>query len=320
MIKVLKFVQGAIAKEDNIPALTHFHIHNKIIRGFNGVLQLSSPIDIDITVCPNANQFIKAISTCEEAISLQLNDKGKLIVQSKKFKCFVDCVDQQNFPEIIPDGDIIKLDSSFIDAVKTIEPFIIDNVTRPWASGILLKDASIFATDNISIVESWVKSQFPFPINLPHMAVKELIRVNENPIYLKVNDRQATFKYKDDKILTTSLRADTWPDLSKIFNQTNNVQPPVKGFFESIDRLLPFINARHEVHFFGDRMTTSRNWDKEGTVIELPGLPQKGCYNLKSLRRLKNIAKKIDLSCYPKSCMFFGDNIRGVILSIHYHD
>jgi len=321
MLEELKFVLGAVAKESHIPALTHFHIEDGVIRGFNGTLQLSTPIAINLNISPNAKQFVTAIQTCKEPISLTLNDNGKLVVTSKNFKCFVDCVPKQDFPKIEPDGEVVALNESFLPALKIVEKFVVDNNERNvWAQGVLLKEGSLFATDNLSMAQYWIDCNFPFDINIPHPAVKELIRINEQPTLLKVNDRNATFKYEDGKYLTTCLRVDTWPNISKILNKESNQVAMPENFFETLERILPFTNHRDNVYFFGDKMTTSQHYDKEGTVIDLPGLPQKGCYNTKSLLLLKGIADTIDFSNYPNANLFYGKNVRGGIIGLTYHD
>jgi len=321
MLKELKFVQGAIAKEDHFPALTHFHIKNRTVTGFNGNLLLSTPIDINIDVCPNAKQFVKAIATCEDTITLQLNEKGKLIVSSKKFKCFVDCVQHQQLPERQLDGELVELNETFLPALKTIEKFIIpNNESHTWASGVLIRDGCLFATDNISLIQYWINCQASFDISIPYMAVKELLRINEQPIFVKIGERHATFKFKDDKYLTTSLRNDVWPDLGKILDKPCTQYPIPDNFFDVLQKILSFVNHRNEIYFFGDKITTSKDHDKEGTIIELPGAPEKGCYNAKSLMLLKDIAKTIDLTNYPSACLFHGDNVRGAIIGMPYHD
>lgn len=73
ILPALKFVQGAVAKKDFAPSLTHFRIKNREVRGFNGTLGISSPINIDLDICPKAAQFIKAIGACQHTISLHVS-------------------------------------------------------------------------------------------------------------------------------------------------------------------------------------------------------------------------------------------------------
>lgn len=74
MLTALKFCQGSIAKKDFLPALTHFRIEKGTVRGFNGMIALSSPINCDIDCTPEAIPLIKAIQNCKEAITLYMTD------------------------------------------------------------------------------------------------------------------------------------------------------------------------------------------------------------------------------------------------------
>lgn len=50
MLKDLKFVQGAVAKKDLLPAMTHFRIENGHVRSFNGQMAISSPVAFDLSL------------------------------------------------------------------------------------------------------------------------------------------------------------------------------------------------------------------------------------------------------------------------------
>ena len=110
MLKALKFVQGAVAKKDFVPALTHFRIRNRTVTGFNGSLAICSPIPCDLDISPNATQFTKALAACTDTISLYVNAKGRLVVQSGNFQTFVDCDEPANFPDLTPRGQTTILD------------------------------------------------------------------------------------------------------------------------------------------------------------------------------------------------------------------
>ena len=76
MLTSLKFVQGAVAKKDFLPALTHFVIENGTVRGYNGMLALCSPIPFDIACKPKAESLVKAIANCNETVTLSLTQRG----------------------------------------------------------------------------------------------------------------------------------------------------------------------------------------------------------------------------------------------------
>lgn len=88
MLKELKFVQGAVAKKDLLPAMTHFAIEGGHVRSYNGTLALSSPIPFDIDCKPKAGPLVQAIANCNDTVTLSMTPAGKLRIQSGKFWAF----------------------------------------------------------------------------------------------------------------------------------------------------------------------------------------------------------------------------------------
>ena len=87
-------------------------------------------------------------------------------------------------------------------------------------------------------------------------------------------------------------------------------------FFEVIDKLIPFADDLNRVFFFGDCIGTSKDKEHMGTLQYMANVPDTGCFNIKQMFLLRNIVKTIDLSAYPKPCLFYGDSVRGVIVGI----
>ena len=167
MLETLNFVKGAVARKDFVPALVHFKIENGFIKGFDGKLSLCSPIDLDLNVSPQAVPFIKAITTCREAVSMHLTDTGRLAIKSGSFKAYIDCIDDAEYPDVAPEGKKVELDGEFIPALKMLNPFIAEDASRPWARGILFFDDVAFATNNIVLMEFKLDYKFPLPVNIP---------------------------------------------------------------------------------------------------------------------------------------------------------
>ena len=93
MLKELKFVQGAVAKKDYLPALTHFVIDKGMVRGYNGSIALCSPVPFNISCKPRADKMVQAIRNCNETIALAMTPAGKLSIKSGSFKAFVECIE-----------------------------------------------------------------------------------------------------------------------------------------------------------------------------------------------------------------------------------
>lgn len=314
MLDSLRFVQGAVAKKDFVPALTHFRIHGGTIRGFNGMLGLCCPIDLDLDCSPKALQFVKAVQTCKDTIQLHMTPAGRLSVKSGKFKALVDCI-QDSFPEVSPEGQELQLDGGLLKVLKLLAPFIADDASRPWARGILLRGQSAFATNNIVLIERWLGYTFPVEINIPKSAVTELIRIGEEPESLQVTENSVTFHFAGKRWLRTQTYSTQWPDLSRILDRPAAPQPIPDGLWDAAVDLLPFVDELGRLFLAPGQVTTGHG-DGAGAAIDVPGIQAEGCFNAQQVILLKGVAKTLDLGGYPGPCAFFGDQIRGALIGM----
>lgn len=315
MLAELKFVQGAVAKKDFLPALTHFVIEAGTVRGYNGTLALCSPIPFDIACKPKAEPLVRAIGNCESTVQLTMTPAGRLSIKSGKFKAFVDCVEGDT-PHVMPEGDAVVIDGvAMLKAIKTVAPFIGDDASRPWSNGVLLKGQSAFATNNITLVEYWTGADVPFPINIPRAAIKEMLRINEAPEGVQVAPNAITFHYTGGRWLRTQLFATDWPDLARVLDKASNPVELDERLFEAVKVVKPFTDKMGRILFKGGRIATHDD-DSEGAAFEIEGFDHSGVYQMDMLNLLQGTAQRIDWSTYPAPCMFFGDRLRGAIIGM----
>ena len=317
MLKELKFVQGAVASKDYVPALNHFRIENGRVEGYNGDLALSTPIDLDIRAMPKGTAFVKAIERLPEGaeVVLNLTKTGKLTVKAGAFKVHVDCWPDDDAPRSVPAGEIFDMPGGILPVLKRLAPVMGIDASRPWAMGILFDGQSAFATNNIVVVEHWLPVVFPTPINLPAMAVKEMIRIGQEPIAMQPEERAITFHYEGGAWLRTSLVSTDWPDLSRILNNECDAQPVPAYFFDALSRLDAFVEKHGRLYFREGVVATSTD-EGVGASMELPGFNAEGAYHLSQMRLLEPLATSIDFSRFPLPALFFGDNVRGAIVGM----
>lgn len=315
MLDSLRFVQGAVAKKDFVPALTHFRIANGLVYGYNGAIGLCCPIDLQLDVTPKALPFVKAIQTCKDTIALSMTPSGKLSIKSGKFKAQIECTTNE-YPQLTPEGEMVELQPGFIDALQRLEPYIAEDASRPWARGILFRGQSAFATNNIVLVEYWVGTQTPVEINIPHAAVNEILRIGEDPTHVQMTDTSATFHFTGNRWLRTQLYDLGWPDLGRHLDKPSNPIELPADFFEQLDTLKPFVDVLGRVYLSNGGITTTATGDEAGASAEVDGLVADACFNHMHLYSLKNLAEKIDLSQYPAACPFIGERLRGCIIGI----
>lgn len=317
MLKSLKFVQGSIAKKDFLPALTHFVIEMGKVRGFNGVIALCSPIPFDIACRPKADTLIKSIAACDETIQLSLTAAGRLAVKAGKLRTYIDCV-QETTVHPLPEGRFVQFDGAvLLEGLKAVEPFIGNDASRKWANGVLVKDGSLFATNNVMLVQYWVGNLFDTVVNLPAVAVKEMLRINEPPAYAQLAEGSITFHYEGERWLRTQLyETETWPDLNLVLGRPSIQTPIEEELFLAIETVKPFVGKLGTIIFNEQGITTTTE-ENEGASYDVPGLAGvTGRYNIVHLELLKGAAKTIDWNGYPGPCMFQNDRLRGAIIGV----
>lgn len=324
MIKELKFVMGAVAKKEFLPAMSHFSIDvdkgGGFVCSYNGALALGSPIAFEIPCKPKAIDMVKAIGSCKETITMTMTPAGRLSIKSGKFKALVDCV-QEETPHVQPEGHRVDFDGAeVLNALKVLEPFIGNDASRQWSNGVLLRGSSAFATNNVTLVEYWMGCTFPVVINLPRAAVTEMLRINEAPLYAQMNDNSISFHYNDRRWLRTQVLEVTWPDMSKIFDQniSENAIPIPEQLFEGLSTIKPFCDKMGRVYLRDGKISTVTK-EAEGLKhgdYELDNFPFEGCYQITMLELLEGVAQTVDFTTFPKPCIFYGERLRGAIIGM----
>lgn len=315
MIDALKFVQGAVAKKDFVPVLTHVHIKDGMIQTYNGSLMLCSPIDLSLDCSPRATPFIKAIQTCKDTIQMSITPTGRLSIKSKGFRTLIEC-SSEPFPAIELEGERLPLPGAgLLPALKALEPLIAEDASRPWARGILLNGKTASATNNIIVAQLWLDFAFPRIINIPHSAVNELLRIKREPVEMIVTENTVTFIYDDERWLRTQLYATKWPDINGFFKArvNPNAEDIPDGFFEALEDIAPFTDDVDRVHIATGKVGTDESFSTSSEVEALTG---KGCYNISQILLLKGIATKFNFDAWPEPAIFYGDKMRGSLVGM----
>lgn len=316
-LEALKFVQGAVARKDYVPAMTHFVIRDSTVRAFNGTMALSSPIDSDMVCAPKAGPLVRAIASCNDVVTLDLTKANRLRVQSGRFKAFIDCLEVSDLPVQVPTGEPVEVEGqALLDAFKVLAPFVGNDATRPWTNGILLAGDSAYATNNICLLQYWLGVQVPFTVNVPELAIKEVVRIGEPPTGVQLDEHSITFHYADGRWIKSQLYSLAWPEMvPKLLNAECSPVAVPEGFFEGLDLLKGFLGNSRHVYFQDGELRTDPA-EGLGAQYAVDGLHHEGVYLLPMLQLLQGVADKIDFTLYPRPAMFHGGRVRGAITGL----
>lgn len=313
LLDSLKFVKGGVARKDLAPVLNHFSIKDGVICGSNGNITLSSPIALSLDCQPKAQPFTKAIEICESMDSvptLSVTKGGKLTVAAGKFRVHIDCWPEE-WPMGEPEGQEIPVEPAMMEAFKVLAPLIGEDASRPWARGILLRQGSAYATNNVVIGQYWVNCILPFDMNIPEECIRELLRVKGSaPTRIRATDRSVAFIYEDGRYVHSQLLSTQWPNVGPVLDRPCEPRGIPVSFFASLGSLVPYVDAAKRIFFTGTGLSTHLG-EGEGATIsfdETDSIPYKGAYNIELLRCLDGLVAQVDWSLYPAPALFFGPN------------
>lgn len=247
---------------------------------------------------------------------MHVTPKGKLAVIYGNLKVFIPCTDEP-FPTNAPEGERMIAPTGFVDALRLLAPFVSKDNHHTWATGILFKGLSLFATSNIVVVQKFVGGkEVKDAVIIPIPAVKEILRIKEEPEEILTSKNSATFLYSGGRWLKTQLITGDWPCmdgfLDGLDNAANTQAIEDATFFSALKELIPFTDSSSRVFLHPSRISTTAEKD-EGAIIEVSVTGGQGIYNARALLSIEKIAEEIDLSKYPKPAFFKGNSLRGAI-------
>jgi DNA polymerase III sliding clamp (beta) subunit (PCNA family) len=318
MLDVLQFVKGAVSKKDLVSPLTHFRIQGGRITGYNGKMSISAPIDLDIDCCPKAEQLIKAIEACTDRVQLHMTPQDRLCVRSHKFKALVDTVGVEQFPLVEPGGTFVE-SPWLLTACEKLLPFVGQDASRAWACGVVFDGQSAYATNNVIFAEFWIGHQFPYRVNIPGYAVRELVRIGEEVRCMQICRNSATFFFEGDRWLTCQLINEEWPSTEGLFKRIKAAaacQPIDEDFWATIEAMEPFTDDYDRMYLMDGNMQTGPIEDTAHAVFELSTPLYKGVYNRKMMALLKDVAGRMDYDAYPDPVTWYGQGMRGMIVGL----
>lgn len=316
MLDALRFVKGAVARKDLVPAMTHFRIEAGHVRSYDGSLAISSPVALDFDCTPQADKMVKAIEGCDGPITIAETGAGRLSIRSGKFRALVNTV-QGEVPHPKPEGERFEFDgAAVLEAFKVVEPFIGNDASRPFTNGVLLADGSAYATNNTCLVQYWIGAAFPLRVNVPGKAIRHVLAAGEAPTHGQLTNDSITFHYADGRWIRSQLLDTEWPMsiIANLLDQPSNAVPLPDDFFKGLATITKLADGARRVYMMDGKLRTSDNPD-DGAEYDV-GLPCDGLYNMNMLGLLDGVVTSVDFARYPEPALFFGGKLRGAIVGM----
>lgn len=318
MLPSLRFAQRAT---DGNPQSAFFKIADGRVTGFNGTIAMSAPLQLSFNAAPAAVPFVKAINACEGVVSIAQESAHKIIVTSGKFKASIPCIPIKEVQSVEPEGKVYGDVTNLVECFKVLRPFLVDEVDtgKDWSRNIRVSKGYAYVTDNTVLIQYWFGTVFPVPINIPLEAISEVIHIPEKLESVQMNENSITFHFENGLWLRSQLNISPWPNIEAIIDKTfdfSKLSKITEEFREACLKLGKFGGKDHlEIYFRGTDMATSRKETNDIATIQIEA-PASGCYAVKHLNKILNVATSIDFTSYPKPACFIGKNLRGIFVGV----
>ncbi|RKY39596.1 MAG: hypothetical protein DRP85_09710 [Candidatus Makaraimicrobium thalassicum] len=309
----LKFVQGAVDDNRLDPTLSHFLMRDGYVTGFNGTMQITAPLYDNVTLAPKAKELIRALDQCEDDVEVRMTDTGNLRLLSGDFSAIVPTMNHTDLAlDLNPQkGTTIIAPLNILDVIRDIKPFISDDASRTWSTGVLFGGGYAYATNNIVVarINTGVREDWWF--NLPLFVVREMLRINESPnaFVFHEDNTKITVLYPGDRRLTAVLGGMDWPNLNNILDQLE-LGDGVKAdtIIESIEKVMHFAGVDNGVYLGSTAVSTSMDPKVEGAIAQCDtGALETTCYAIDQFRKLAGEGNMVDLTPYPNPAPFWNN-------------
>lgn len=318
MLEILNIVKGSVSAKDMVPVLTHFALHEGRLCGYDGRVYIDAPYayaDRHSFTVP-AIEFIAAMEVCEGQSSVFSVGDGFLNITSGQFKARLPIGPMENFPSIEPEGKRVKHSGGLLESFRKLRPFIGEDASRPWSSGIIIKGARAIATNNIVIAEVPLTLALADCI-IPVFAIEELLRLDLEPLAYSQTPEAITFYLPGDIWLRTKLVAGevpaSLPTIVKELHKGAKWTDVPPDLADAVSRVRPFCahKAAPLVKLFESRVST----ECETMAATVGGFPDLGAgmWRCEPLLAVLGHATKIDWSKFPR-VPWKGANIKGAIV------
>lgn len=307
MQDALKFVSGAIGKDDR----KYLRIRSGTVQAYNGLYSLHSPIELDVDCNPDGNKLIKSIG--KETVSCNLTKKGRLSVKSGQLRAYIECVDFT--PANAPEGVYKEIDGKqLLKAFRCLQPLINTEATHVWSTGLITYDQFAYATNNTVAARYDLGFKF-ITANIPQSVIAQILKLKEIPIAVQATANSVTFHFEKSRWLKTALITTKPPNLDATIDLPSHQQQINKEIYIGIKAIQNHLDEFERVIFKENTIRTHLSNEK-GAIYQIPNLNIEGVWQAKALLSIESMAQTIDLTQYPKPCVFEGENIKGVIVGL----
>jgi len=311
LLDAVKFVTS-VTETEGQPYKTHVAIANGQCMAFNGTIAASAPIPTDLFVAPNATLLLAALSKVANDISITQLD-GILSIKSEKSQYKIPCVPFDLLQYVPPDPQQAQSDDKLKEAFTICAKLIREDASPGFANGVILNGPSCVSTDRQAIIEYWHGLSMPTDLIVPKAAAHLVGKITKPLAYFGCSSRSVTFYFNDGSWIKSYLYEDEAPKFNRILNVDITPSPIPKDFWKALHDIESFCEDGN-VRLSPNKLHSHSG--EAGASYEVDKLPSCHNLNIRYLKIIEPLAKKIDFVGVNGVTYWIGDNCRGAIAGV----
>lgn len=311
--EAMKFL-AIIAQDVGAPFQTHVRLGGQMGMTYNGLIALGCNIGTDFSGIPHSLRLLDALSKCKGQYSIATLD-AKLAIKSDRFRAVIQCINQEDFPLIVPDPPIAVIDNRLKTAIEIAGTLASETAQLPHLACILLDDGCACGTDGAMLIQAWHGIDLPPGLLLPKATALALAKITKPLARFGFSNSSITLYFEDGSWLRSQMYRDKWPDVARLFEGNANYWPVPESFYTALDAITDF--AEDGIAYFIKGALSSHNTTDLGASYEIFCLPNGVAYNIKRLKIIQPYAKAIDFSVAGQPCLMFkSETVRGKMMGM----
>ena len=305
---------------DKAPSINYccYMVNEGRVTTSNGRFTCSHPItdENSYMVVGKELERVFPVMDSDEGLTLSLTER-QLIITRAGFRAAMPRLKYEEWTQQKPNGNWQKLPDNFIQAIRTLRPFISDNASQAWATGICMTPEGMFATDNVSAIKYDLVCEMEAPIIIP-LWVVDFILSREGVQDIEVDAKHIAFRWANGAWLTSCLIEGSYPDSVR---QVIENAPPEEAtclvtpaFRAGVNAIIGLADGAVRFNAEGASIGYGNTEVQAEVTCALPEGIEQTLWPPKALLNVINVAERWAPQNWPKPAIFLGKNIKGLIV------
>lgn len=319
LLDAIRKVKPALAHQDIVLEFKHFLIKDGYIYAQDGRLTAGAPIEQDL------GHFLVPAAELEK-VSLLFDQTKKtpkikrteqnLSITTDSHRVRIKTLDPQVFQvtDELP-GEQFDVQPDFIQALRTVFPFISDNATQMWSMGAYIDGPRIYATNNVCLICATI-TDFHFKGMLPLWAIEFILAREQKLKRIGGDERCLRVEWEDGSWMRSQLIQGQFPEkgmemLSTLQDAAFTLTPAWKQAYREAAMF-----SEGDVYIYKDKIHTKKDVMEFDSQADSPVPPEHeySKWTTKFLTSVINASVAFDPQQYPKPCTFSGNGFRGLVV------